>query len=92
MHYMSGIDYLRQTELEAAVTERDKLRGLLEEWFAWWLEDDSVAVKLPHSLHVRTALALEFSGALAPDHEHTDDRCCGRHGHHVEPHRGCVLR
>jgi hypothetical protein len=24
--------------------------------------------------------------------QHTDDRCCMKHQHHVDPHQGCVLR
>lgn len=32
---------------------------------------------------------------FTPDeHQHTDDSCCRKHGHHVSPHRGggCLLR
>lgn len=29
---------------------------------------------------------------IAEPHEHAEDRCCGPHGHHVDPHRGCILR
>lgn len=27
-----------------------------------------------------------------PGHEHHPDRCCPDHGHHVIPHRDCILR
>lgn len=37
---------------------------------------------------LRRALVAAFYDV----HEHRADRCCREHGHHVSPHRGCILR
>jgi excisionase family DNA binding protein len=36
----------------------DDPRALLQEWFDWWSTSDVAPVKLPRSLHVRTAITL----------------------------------
>lgn len=43
----------------------------------------------------RIPLHLKYQQITEPERphaEHRADRCCGEHGHHVTPHRGCVLR
>lgn len=35
---------------------------LLWEWMAYWDEDDDMPTKMPHALHVRSAVALMMGG------------------------------
>lgn len=69
---------------------------LLLEWFRWWAEDESVPVKLPDSLHTRTASLLSVSGRrdevdaiIARDYLR-DPSTCSTCGHELRPRVGAA--
>lgn len=42
----------------------DDLLTLLAEWYQWWYDTDSAPVKMPNTLHIRTAVVLAEHGLL----------------------------
>jgi hypothetical protein len=38
--------------------------ALLAEWYQWWYDTDSAPVKMPNTLHIRTAVVLAEHGLL----------------------------
>lgn len=47
---------------DVAVRTFGEPMDLLLEWFTWWAGDDAAPVKMPDSLHTRTACLLALSG------------------------------
>lgn len=44
------------------IPAKDRPLLLLQEWFAWWYDDEDAPAKLPEALQVRTAVTLAQHG------------------------------